>query len=147
VSSPLAGVDPRWLLYGAAVVAVGYVAWKVSKAAGAGADAARNVAENVAQAARSTVAAINPADERNLANRAVNAAGSAVTGDDSWSLGGQLAEWFSPSVRKANEMLRAPSTPIGSRSDFRRSELLEQREPVWNYADDPAATYTLGASA
>ena len=37
--------------------------------------------------------------------------GQAVTGDDSWSLGGQLAEWFSPEVRAANEMMRAPPLP------------------------------------
>jgi hypothetical protein len=139
MSNPLAGVDPRWLLYAAAIAAVGFVAWKVTKAAGAGVAVA-------GEAARSVVAAVNPADDRNLANRAVSAAGAAITGDESWSLGGQLAEWFDPATRAVNESLRT-----GSREDFRRSEL---SAPVWNapggtpdYINDPASTYTLGASA
>jgi hypothetical protein len=141
MANPLVGVDPRWLLYAAAIAAVGYVAWKVTKAAGAGVTVAT-------EAARSVVAAVNPADDRNLANRAVSAAGAAITGDDSWSLGGQLAEWFDPATRAANDSLR---TPTGSRADFRRSEL---SAPVWNapggtpdYINDPASTYSLGASA
>jgi len=140
MSSPLAGVDPRWLLYAAAIAGVGYLAWKLSRVATQGATAA-------AAAVQTAVASINPADERNLVNRGVSAAGAAVTGDQHWTLGGQLAEWLSPSVRAANEMLRPSTSTSGSRADFRRSELLEQRyEPVWNYADDPAATFTLGAA-
>jgi len=142
MSSPLAGVDPRWLLYGAAVVAVGYVAWKLSRVASQGAAVA-------AEAVQTAVASINPADERNLVNRGVSAAGAAVTGDQHWTLGGQLAEWFSPSVRAANESLRTTSTQTSdARAIFRRSELERERAtaPVWNYADDPAATFTLGAA-
>jgi hypothetical protein len=132
MANPLVGVDPRWLLYAAAIAAVGYVAWKVTKAASAGVTVAT-------EAARSVVAAVNPADERNLINRGVSAAGAAVTGDESWSLGGQLAEWFDPATRAANESLRAPAPAPA---------------PVWNapndttnYVDDPASTYSLGASA
>jgi hypothetical protein len=129
VSNPLAGVDPRWLLYAAAVAAVGYVAWKVSKMAAQGATVAT-------EAARSVVAAVNPADDRNLANRAVSAAGAAVTGNDSWSLGGQLAEWFDPATRAANASLRTTSTSdttSNARSLFRQAELQSERNaPTWN---------------
>lgn len=55
--------------------------------------------------------AVNPASQTNIVNRGLSAAGAAVTGDDSWSLGGQLAEWFSPSVAAANEALRGPVVP------------------------------------
>lgn len=104
MSNPLAGVDPRWLLYGAAIAGVGFVAWKLTKVASAGATAA-------AEGLRAVGAAINPADDRNLVNRGVSAAGAAVTGDHSWSLGGQLAEWFDPATRAANESLRNPPAP------------------------------------
>lgn len=91
----LAGVDPRWLLYGAGIAGVVYVAWKLTQAA-----------PQLAAQARAAVDLVNPASSGNIVNRGVSAAGAAVTGDSSWSLGGQLAEWFSPSVRAANAMLR-----------------------------------------
>jgi len=128
VSNPLAGVDPRWLLYGAAIAAVGFVAWKVSKVAAQGVTVAT-------EAARTVAAAVNPADERNVVNRGVSAAGAAVTGDASWTLGGQLAEWFDPATRAANASLRAPQTtaPSNARSLFRQAELeAERAAPTWN---------------
>lgn len=63
-------------------------------------------------AAAAAVEAVNPASDRNLVNRGVSAVGAAVTGEDSWTLGGQLAEWFSPSVRAADEALRAPARSV-----------------------------------
>lgn len=54
---------------------------------------------------------VNPADERNLANQAVSSIGAAITGDDSWSLGGQLAEWFDPATRAVNRMNRMRESP------------------------------------
>jgi hypothetical protein len=127
VSNPLAGVDPRWLLYGAAVAVLGYVGWKLSKAAAAGAGVA-------AEAVQSVVAAVNPADEKNIVNRGVSAAGAAVTGDESWTLGGQLAEWFSPEVRAANESLRnpPPAKPAAP-------------APAWSTPEEPLSPFNVGA--
>lgn len=79
------------------------------------------IAAAAGQAARTVGNAVNPASDQNLAHRAVSAVGAAVTGDDSWSLGGQLAEWFSPSVRAANESMRTPpAPPRASTGDFAR---------------------------
>jgi hypothetical protein len=65
---------------------------------------------------RSAVAAaVNPASPDNLAHRGVNAAGAAVTGDASWTLGGWLAETFSPSVRAANAMNSSPPNAAAPR--------------------------------
>lgn len=50
---------------------------------------------------------VNPASPNNFVYSGVSWAGQAVTGDEGWSLGGQLAEWFSPSVRAANASLNA----------------------------------------
>lgn len=61
-------------------------------------------------AVAAAVDAVNPASSGNLVYRGVSGLGSALTGDENWSLGGQLAEWFSPSVRAANEMLNTPAT-------------------------------------
>lgn len=67
---------------------------------------------DIARAASGAAAAVNPADSRNLVNRGVSAVGEAVTGEQGWSLGGALAEVFSPSVRAANAMVRArPAVP------------------------------------
>ena len=79
------------LLLGAAG-AITYFAYRAAKAGG-------SVAESV-------VASVNPVDSRNIVNRGVSAVGQVATGDADWTLGGQLAEWFSPQVRAANEMLR-----------------------------------------
>lgn len=95
----LAGVDPRWLLYGAGIAGALYIAWRVSQAA-------PQLAASASAAVRSVADAVNPASSSNIVNRGVSAAGAAVTGDASWSLGGQLAEWFSPTVRAANASLR-----------------------------------------
>ncbi len=42
------------------------------------------------------VAAVNPADDRNLANRAVNAIGEGISGQDGWTLGGWLYDVLHP---------------------------------------------------
>lgn len=44
----------------------------------------------VAQAAGAAVDAVNPASSTNIVNRGVTAAGAAISGDDSWTLGGWL---------------------------------------------------------
>lgn len=53
--NPLRGVDPRWLLYGAGLVLVGYAGWKLYRAAGSVA----NVAGSVATAAGQAAGAVN----------------------------------------------------------------------------------------
>lgn len=79
------------------------------------------IAAAAGQAARTVGDAVNPASSGNVVNRAVSAVGATVTGDADWSLGGQLAEWFSPSVRAANESLRTPpAPPRASTGDFAR---------------------------
>lgn len=62
----------------------------------------------IAGAAGAAVQAVNPADAQNLVNRAVTAAGAGLSGDASWTLGGWLADRFSPSVAAANTMLQSP---------------------------------------
>lgn len=86
---------------GLAVVGVlGYVLWTRRGA--------------IAEGAKAAAAVVNPADSRNVVNRAVTAAGTAATGNESWTLGGQLAELFSPAVRRANDSVRAlPVTDTG----------------------------------
>jgi len=94
-------------LYIAAGVAGLYVAYRIVRGVTAG-------AESVASTAREVITQdLNPASSENIVNRGVSAVGAAVTGDEHWSLGGQLADWFSPTVRAANESLRPkpPSTP------------------------------------
>lgn len=62
-------------------------------------------------AASAAVDAVNPASSNNIVNRGVSAVGAAFTGDGDWSLGGQLAEWFSPEVAAANESMRPRYLP------------------------------------
>lgn len=95
----LAGVDPRWLLYGAGIAGAAFIVWRLS-------NAGPQLVASAGAAARSVVNAVNPASSSNVVYRGVSAAGAAVTGDSSWTLGGQLAEWFSPSVAAANASLR-----------------------------------------
>lgn len=38
----------------------------------------------------------NPANPDNIANETVTAVGQAVTGDDAWTLGGQIYDWLHP---------------------------------------------------
>src|SRR5690242_9314021 len=63
--------------------------------------AARKAAATVGNAAN----AINPLNPENIFYGGVNAAGAAITGDSDFSLGGQIAEWFSPAVAAANASL------------------------------------------
>jgi hypothetical protein len=52
------------------------------------------IAEAAGDAARAVGNAVNPASPENLAYRGVNGIGAAVTGDDSWNLGGAVWELF-----------------------------------------------------
>lgn len=79
--------------------AVGLIMWKLKSAVPA------------------AVAAVNPADPNNLANRGVNAVGGAIvtspTGpgknaDGSWSLGGYLFDVFNPGTAQAVKEVSGP---------------------------------------
>lgn len=80
---------PRLELGGTAILAVaglavaGLVAWRAYQAAGdlaqAGADLVRKD--------------LNPASSDNVVNRALEQLGQAVTGEDNWTLGGQIFDW------------------------------------------------------
>lgn len=76
--------------------------------------------DKLAKAAGQAAAKVNPANRDNLVNSAVSSAGAAVTGDSEWSLGFQLADWFSPSVRAANESLRTPKPKPATQSQWAR---------------------------
>lgn len=81
-----------------------YLGWKLYKAA-----------PSVAAAAASVGNAINPASDTNIVNRGVSAAGSAITGDSSWSLGGAIYEWFNKDPNaQANAALAASNAASDS---------------------------------
>lgn len=90
------------------------------KQAGAGA------AEAVATVAPQIVAAVNPASDKNLLNRAVNATGSAVSGDSGWTLGGWVYD-----VLHAGDSYTVPKTAAEARArlDAQQSNALDV--PIW----------------
>lgn len=78
-----AGVNTG-IAYAIAIVAAGAVLYWLSKKAVAG----------VGEAAAAVGTAVNPTSQDNIANRAVEAVGSAVTGDSHWTLGGAIYDWM-----------------------------------------------------
>lgn len=80
----------------AALLAVGYIVFRVagvgSSAAKALGDAASAAGGYISGAAGAVGQAINPASSDNLVNRGVTSAGQAVTGDPGWTLGGTVYE-------------------------------------------------------
>lgn len=90
------------------------------------------------------VEAVNPASQNNIVNRGVSAVGAAVTGDASWSLGGQLAEWFDPSVAAANASLARKPVPAVDQTILDRWDSLLMRpisQPVWAPVDSTGTGY------
>ena len=85
----------------AAIVAVLYLARRVGGAA--------------AQAANAIVPSINPADSRNIVNRAVAGVGAAITGDSDFTLGGWIYD-----ITHTNPMRQVDPVDYGSAglSDF-----------------------------
>lgn len=63
--------------------------------------------KSIASGVKSVVNAVNPVSDTNLAYKGASKVTSVLTGSND-SLGGTLAEWFSPSVRAANAMLNSP---------------------------------------
>ena len=78
----------------AGIAAVGFVAWKVFPGL-----------------SKVVTKDLNPASSENVVNKGVSAVGAAVTGDDSWTLGGQLADWFNPATREVNRQYGTPAAP------------------------------------
>lgn len=79
-------VNPNLVLYGVIAVAAVYAIYNAKKAAGAVADTAKQVITKD----------LNPASDQNLAYRGVNGLGAAITGDNSWSLGGWIYDITHP---------------------------------------------------
>lgn len=67
------------------VIAV-YVLWKAKEGAAAVVETARGVVTQD----------LNPASDRNLIYRGVNAVGGAIAGEDDWSLGSAIYDWLHP---------------------------------------------------
>jgi hypothetical protein len=65
--------------------------------------------KSIVAAASDAVAIVNPADSRNIVNRGVSAIGEVVTGQEGWSLGMQIADWF-PSAAE-QEFTRSMGPP------------------------------------
>lgn len=77
-----------WIAAG--VIVAGAIAFAGLRRASSGAGSA------LGGALESAAVAFNPANPGNIVNRAVTAAGQAVTGEDGWSLGGALYDWTHP---------------------------------------------------
>lgn len=58
-----------------------------------------------------TVGLVNPADSRNLVNRAVTTVGSAVSQDSNWTLGGWIYDLTHPAY-DPNAPVRQESAPV-----------------------------------
>jgi hypothetical protein len=79
-------LNTKAVAYGVGIVVIGGVLYFFGKKLlGAAGDALATVGT-----------ALNPVNEKNLANRAVGAIGAAVTGDEHWSLGGAIYDLFHP---------------------------------------------------
>lgn len=78
---------------------------------------ATRVASKASDTAAAVGAAVNPASDQNLAYRGVNAIGSAITGDPSWSLGSWLYDVFNP-------------PPEAVRSDYAPRKLQVRQESI-----------------
>lgn len=104
------GLNGTGVLALAGVAVAGWVAWKVYKGAGAAADVAKQVVTQD----------LNPASDKNIAYRGVNAAGAALTGNASFSLGSWLYDVMHPSQLDptAPTLIGRPGTP--STGDFSR---------------------------
>lgn len=62
------------------------VLWYVLRKAGSAAE----------QAIDNTLAAVNPVNDENIFYQGTNAVGGALSGDQYWSLGGQVYDWMHP---------------------------------------------------
>lgn len=69
-------------------------------------------------AAKAAVPYVDPTDRRNLAYSGVNAVGSAITGDDSWSLGGALYDFDQMVDRMIFGVPEAPAPVLTIEKDF-----------------------------
>jgi hypothetical protein len=83
-----ADISPQTLVLAAGVGVALVVLWQARKAAAAVADAIK-------------AGAVDPTSSNNLAYRASNAVGGAVTGDANYSMGAHLWEWLNPGAAAA----------------------------------------------
>ena len=88
-------VSPQTLALAAGVGVALVVLWQLKKAASAVADAVK-------------AGAVDPTSSNNLAYRASNAIGGAVTGDQSFALGAHLWEWLNPAAAAAEAAVTKP---------------------------------------
>lgn len=71
----------------------GYLAWKAYKGASGLADGIGAAASNLGAAVGETLSTtLNPASDQNIVNTGANAIGAAVTGDQTFSVGGAIYE-------------------------------------------------------
>jgi len=106
-------LDPKWLLYGAIVGGVGYLAYRIAKAAP---DAAKAVGQ-----------AVDPTSDQNLAYRAANAVTATITGDPNATLGTSIWDLFnSDKNQQIADMLKG-GTPAAS---YDESARLARRYPM-----------------
>lgn len=92
-----------------AAVALYLVGRKLASAAGGALDEVKVTAQRIGEA-------VNPVSDQNLAYRGVNAVGSAVSGDKSWSLGSWLYDVFHKEYNPNAPIKQAPSSADDERS-------------------------------
>ncbi len=105
----------KGIAIGAAVLGIGYLLWKAK--------------DTIVNTVTTT---LNPASDKNLAYRGVNAVGEAVTGDSGFSLGSYLFDVFNPTAANYDPNANTyrpqitpdptpgfnPYAPGGTRSDY-----------------------------
>ena len=90
----LAGIQLDWKLV-VALVGGGIVATEYLKG-------------QATQAAEAAWGAVNPTSPDNVFNQAVEKTGQAVTGEEGWSLGGQVYDWFHADPKKCFKKVKQP---------------------------------------
>lgn len=86
------------------VVLGGLVLWRASRVAS---DAAGQAWEGIKDGAATVGGWVNPVSDQNLAYQGVNAVGGALTGEQNWSLGGAVYDWFNSAPAPAPVPIRS----------------------------------------
>lgn len=131
------GIDFTGIAYLVALAAAGYAVYRVAKGA-------PTVAEAVQKVADAAVAAVNPADPNNLANRGANAVTAWLTDDPSMTPGLWLERLFTRGDNKDGDKLLADFSGVWDRDDAdlgRQMQTLVKRGevPSWSTADQDDA--------
>ena len=94
----------------AAVAGAGYVGWRIVATVRDKVAAGTAVAGAVLESAKEILTTdLNPASDKNVVYRAVNAVGGTVSGDEDFSLGSKLWEVFNPDKVAKENALTAPT--------------------------------------